>query len=141
MKKRRLLVIGAVMAFLGIGFGSYFDLLRAQEIPNVSGITSQQAKEIMETEKDLIILDVRTPGEFTGPLGHLKGAKLIPVQVLKDNLDKIEGYKDKKLLVVCHSGVRSTSASKILSDAGFKNILNIVDGMVGMNKVNADIER
>lgn len=100
-------------------------------------ISAQEGLEILETEKDVLLLDVRTPGEFTGPLGHIEGAKLIPVQELAQRISEIEGYKDKKIVLVCHSGRRSKIAGNILVQSGFKNVMEIETGMVGVRKLQA----
>jgi len=71
-----------------------------------------------------VMLDVRTPEEYAE--GHIKGAVLIPVQVLQTRLSEIP--KDKQVYVYCHSGVRSARASKMLAKHGFHNIENIVGG-------------
>ena len=85
-------------------------------------VTSQEAAEFIKTDQPLI-LDVRTPGEYQR--GHLKDAVLIPVQVLSGQLESLSAYKDKEILVYCATGNRSTVASKILIDNGFKHITNM----------------
>jgi rhodanese-related sulfurtransferase len=79
-------------------------------------------------DRSPLILDVRTPGEFKR--GHLRDAVLIPVQVLQQNLAKLETYKDRDILVYCATGNRSTVASKILIDAGFNRVINLRHGIV-----------
>ncbi len=88
-----------------------------------------------------LILDVRTMEEYTGELGHIDGAVLIPVHELKDRIGEIEKYKDKKVIVVCHSGVRSRKASDILLQKGFKTVYNIADGMVGWDSQKYPVKR
>lgn len=72
-----------------------------------------------------IFLDVRTVEEYKQ--GHIKGAKLMPVQVLASHLDEIPS--DKQVYVYCHSGRRSASAAKLLAEKGFTNIENVVGGI------------
>jgi len=72
-----------------------------------------------------IMLDVRTAEEYAE--GHIKGAVLIPVQVLETRLSEVP--KDKQVYVYCHSGVRSARASKMLIKHGFTNIENVVGGI------------
>jgi len=73
-----------------------------------------------------MLLDVRTPEEYAE--GHIKGAKLIPVQILAEHLKDVP--KDKQVYVYCHSGKRSARASKLLAKNGFTNIENIEGGIV-----------
>jgi rhodanese-related sulfurtransferase len=93
---------------------------------NYRAITAQEADEFIKSDKPLI-LDVRTPGEYK--TGHLKDAVLIPVQVLHQHLDKLSDYKDKEILVYCATGNRSTVASRILIENGFKRIANMRYGI------------
>jgi len=72
-----------------------------------------------------IMLDVRTPKEYAE--GHIKGAVLIPVQVLETRLSEVP--KDKQVYVYCYSGTRSSRASKMLAKHGFTNIENVVGGI------------
>jgi len=73
------------------------------------------------------ILDVRTDQEFRS--GHIDGATLVPVQVLKRRLGEITQHKDRPTLVYCRSGNRSTVAARILADAGFRQIINLRKGI------------
>ena len=74
-----------------------------------------------------LILDVRTPGEYTA--GHIKNSVLIPVQILKNDIEKIIAYKNSPVLVYCRSGNRSVTASNILNQNGFKEIYNLKGGI------------
>jgi rhodanese-related sulfurtransferase len=117
-----------------------FDLFAFNDkFPTISaGETLVEIKKGGET----LILDVRTPEEFTGPLGHLKGAKLIPVQELGKRLGELEKYRDKKILVICRSGYRSRNAARFLVENGFKDVINVGPGMQGMSRLQgAPIER
>ncbi len=69
--------------------------------------------------KGAVIVDVRTPGEFSG--GHAKGAVNIPLDKLQSNIAKIKGYK-KPVIVCCASGMRSANAKRVLSKNGIEEI-------------------
>ncbi len=90
-------------------------------------VTSREAAEFIKSDHPLI-LDVRTPGEYQS--GHLKDAILIPVQQLQSRLKELSAFKDKDILIYCATGNRSTVASKILIDNGFKGITNLRRGIV-----------
>ncbi|PCI43974.1 MAG: hydrolase [Proteobacteria bacterium] len=77
-----------------------------------------------------IMLDVRTAEEYAE--GHIKGATLIPVQVLAERLAEVP--KNKQVYVYCHSGTRSARASKMLAKNGFTNIENVMGGIVAWKK-------
>ncbi len=115
---------------LVLTFVAIFYTVASAQFVNIS---VQQAKKMIDSKDYDLILDVRTKEEFVGELGHIEGAVLIPVQELNDRTSEIENYKDKKALVICHSGVRSRKASDILTQKGFGKIYNVVDGMLGWN--------
>ena len=62
-----------------------------------------------------VIIDVRTPGEFSG--GHINGAINIPVDNIRSKINDIK-KKGKPVITCCASGMRSGSASSILKQAG-----------------------
>lgn len=68
-----------------------------------------------------IILDVRTKGEFQS--GHIKGALNIPVDQLRNNLNKLKD-KNKVIITCCASGIRSASAKNILKSNGYSEVHN-----------------
>jgi rhodanese-related sulfurtransferase len=86
-----------------------------------SRISAQEAKQIMDENK-CVVLDVRTPGEFSQ--GKIRGAKNIPVDELERRAGKMLPDKDALILVYCHSGVRASSAVYLLSQLGYTNVKN-----------------
>jgi len=101
----------------------------------VTNITPEQAKERLDIEKNIILLDVRTKGEYDS--GHIKDSMLIPVDNLKEEAESKLKDKDTPVFVYCRSGNRSTTAAKILVDLGYKNVYNLG----GINKWPYDIEK
>ena len=83
-------------------------------------ITAEQAKTIMHTEKDYIIIDARTEDEFAE--GHIKNAILIPEYEIKDRAEKELPDKEQLILVYCRSGRRSKIASDELVKLGYTNV-------------------
>lgn len=75
-----------------------------------------------------VIVDVREPAEFG--TGHLPGAKNIPLAQLADKLGELDKMKSKNIVVVCESGARSASAARILTKAGFEDVVNLDGGLV-----------
>lgn len=93
----------------------------------------------LEKNKGYILLDVRSPGEFSDTssfpsynLGHLKGAKNITINDLGKRLSEIKDYKDKPIFVYCSHSQRSRRVNKMLSDSGFTNLYNINGGMTAL---------
>ena len=83
-------------------------------------ITAQQAKTIMDTEKDYVIIDARTEEEFAE--GHIKNAILIPEYEIADRAEKELPDKEQLILVYCRSGRRSKIASEELVKLGYTNV-------------------
>ena len=83
------------------------------------------AKKFM-TDKDVIILDVRTPAEFAQ--GAIKGAINIDVNAsnFKEKVSKLD--KDKSYLIYCRSGMRSVKACNIISENGNTRLFNLMGG-------------
>ena len=83
-------------------------------------ITAEQAKTIMDTEKDYVIIDARTEEEFAE--GHIENAILIPEYEIKDRAQKELPDKEQLILVYCRSGRRSKIASEELVKLGYTNV-------------------
>ena len=80
-------------------------------------------------DKETIVLDVRTEQEYYGPLGHIEGAILIPINELENRLIELDKYKDDTIYVVCRSGNRSGFGKDILNDNNFTAV-NVDGGML-----------
>jgi rhodanese-related sulfurtransferase len=76
-------------------------------------------------DKTRQFIDVRTPGEYSG--NHIKGFKNIPVHELRGRINELS--KEKEVVVICQSGMRSNKASKILAQKGFTEVTNVQGGM------------
>ena len=83
-------------------------------------ITSEQAKTIMDTEKDYVIIDARTEEEFAE--GHIENAILIPEYEIANRAEKELPDKEQLILVYCRSGRRSKIASEELVKLGYTNV-------------------
>ena len=83
-------------------------------------IPQDEAKSMMESDEDLIIVDVRTEPEYKS--GHIPGAICIPVESINDNPPAELPDKDQTILIYCRSGRRSKIAAEKLSTRGYTNI-------------------
>ncbi len=97
-------------------------------------LTAEELITAMESDSDLVILDVRTPPELVGKHGQIKGVINIPVQVLETRINELYEYQDKNIAVICRSGNRSVNGTKILLQNGFK-AKNVIGGMKAYNKL------
>lgn len=106
--------------------------------PNYEAVSAAQAAELIRNIHP-VILDVRTPQEYKG--GHLENAILIPVQELQSRVAELSKFKEENVLIYCATGNRSTVASKILIDNGFKRIFNLRHGIREWNGKNYPVVR
>jgi len=91
------------------------------------GVNHISVKELQEMLKDTNkqFIDVRTPGEYRQY--HIQEFKNIPLQQLKKQLLQLN--PEKETIVICQSGMRSLSATKLLKKFGFEHIYNVKNGM------------
>ena len=83
-------------------------------------ITAEEAKKIMDSGEEHIILDTREQDEFDS--GHIPGAILIPYTEIDNKAEEMMPDKDKLILVYCRSGRRSKIASESLAKLGYTNV-------------------
>ena len=83
-------------------------------------ISQDEAKRIMDTVEDFVIIDARTEEEFSE--GHIEGAILIPEYEITERAEKEIPEKDTLILVYCRSGRRSKIASDALVQLGYTNV-------------------
>ena len=84
-------------------------------------VDAETAKELMDTEDDYVILDVRTQAEYDE--GHIPGAILIPHDTVTTATEDALPDKGQLILVYCRSGNRSKQASQTLVDLGYTNVV------------------
>ena len=83
------------------------------------GNKSESIQEFVE--KGAIIIDVRSPGEFSG--GHIKGSKNIPLNEIDAKINEIKKL-NKPVIACCASGMRSSQATSILKQNG----IDVING-------------
>lgn len=84
-------------------------------------VTTEEAVNIMQTEENYVILDVRTAQEFAS--GHIPGAVLLPNEIIGTEDIPLLPDKDQLILVYCRSGNRSKQAAEKLAQLGYTNIV------------------
>ena len=86
----------------------------------MGGDTAIDAKKIMDSGEEHIILDTREQNEFDE--GHIPGAILIPYTEIENKAEEMLPDKDKLILVYCRSGRRSKIAAESLAKLGYTNV-------------------
>lgn len=114
-----------IVNYILIGLLVLFIIKRFIPVKGIKTISAEQLKsELKNKNKQLI--DVRKPGEFKE--NHLKGFTNIPLHQLTQKANQLS--KDKEVIVICQSGMRSQKASRTLKKLGFKEVTNVKGGML-----------
>ncbi len=104
-----------------------FKTLKARE----TGIRPLALKAMLDQGDDLLLLDVRTPGEFAS--ARIPGAVNVPLAELVSRMQAagadLEGYRETPVVVVCHSDKRAATAVLQMQKAGFANARVLIGGM------------
>lgn len=103
---------------------------------NYENINAKAFQEGLKTDKNSVLLDVRTPGEYRE--GHIPGATLIDVSgpAFSSKIQELD--KTKSYYVYCRSGGRSGSACSAMANMGFTKLYNLSGGIMGWT---GDIKR
>ena len=121
------LAIGlALLAACGNSAATPSPLAAPQMAPAVTNISVSDLKQRLDQKQQFVLLDVRTPEEYTGD-GHVAGSRLLPLQDLTSRAGELP--KDQPIACICRSGNRSTTACEQLRRLGFTQLLNVEGGM------------
>ena len=104
-------IISFVLMFMVVGCGG-----SGETVNEPTRINHQRAQEMMELY-DVIILDVRSEGEFAS--GHIQGAVLLPAPRIPFEAEALIPDTAQIILLYCQSGNRSVGASRALAELGF----------------------
>lgn len=86
-----------------------------------------QVKQWLDDKEEVLILDVRQLREWN--VSHIAGAKLIPLDQLVAQAAAIADWKERRVVVHCHHGVRSMNGAAILRRMGFTNVRSMAGGI------------
>jgi rhodanese-related sulfurtransferase len=92
------------------------------------GFWEIQPHVLEEIRHRVQVVDVREPDEFSGPLGHIEGAALIPLGALKARTSQLD--PGQPVVTVCRAGARSAQAVVMLQKQGFGDVANLAGGML-----------
>jgi len=91
-------------------------------------ITVDELKTRLDAGENIHLLDVREPSENAD---FNIGGTLLPLGEIRNmNTDAIDEWKDEEIVAYCRSGNRSGIAAQFLEQVGFKNVKNLVGGMI-----------
>jgi rhodanese-related sulfurtransferase len=98
-----------------------------------AGVPEIRPDWVARHRDELLLLDVRSAGEYAGELGHIEGTVLIPLDELRERLEEIP--RDRPVVAICQSGKRSAMAAQILMKAGVERAANLAGGMIQWNRL------
>jgi phage shock protein E len=128
IKKYLSLVVFA--ASVGLLTGCSQNTATITEKASVITITAEEAKNMMDQEDSIIIVDVRTQEEYDA--GYIEGAVLIPDFDIEAKAESLLPDKDATILIYCRSGRRSALAAQKLVELGYQNIYDF-GGIIDWN--------
>ena len=96
------------------------------ELALVPQIGVAELKELIETQPNLQLIDVRRPAEYES--GHAPHAVSAPLAKLRERLSQLNLQPTEPVAVICAGGFRSSAATSVMQQAGFTNLLNVAGG-------------
>jgi len=84
---------------------------------------------LLRENLNVTIIDVRTAGEYNGPLGHIDGAISIPLSEISSSIINLKSTDEDVYYMICKSGARSAKATQLMKNSGL-NAINISGGMM-----------
>jgi rhodanese-related sulfurtransferase len=97
-------------------------------------ILPDQLVQLLATDQNILLVDVRTDGEFNGKLGHINNAILRPLQQIDEWKSEFQWNDYDKVIMICRSGNRSGVSTSTLQAEGVENVYNLQGGMRAWNK-------
>lgn len=90
-------------------------------------ITIEELKQKIDNQDDFLLIDVREDWEYNE---FNINAKLIPLGSLQGAIDDLDDWMEKEVVIHCKSGARSAAAKEFMMHQGFKNVKNLLGGMI-----------
>jgi rhodanese-related sulfurtransferase len=87
------------------------------------------ANEMIIDSNQIVVIDVRTPEAFNGPQGHIAGALNAPFETIESQLPELLPYTNQTVLVYGDTSTDGAVAAKLLTVAGFRNVVHIGGGI------------
>ena len=113
--------------------------------PYFENVSDISANEVQDKLTSFNLIDVREPHEFNNELGHIKNAVLLPLGEISQNpqvvLTHPEIQKDKPMLFICRSGMRSAQASYLVNNLKENTGFNLLGGMITWNQLLLPVEK
>lgn len=89
------------------------------------------ANEMIIDSNQIVVIDVRSADAYHGPNGHIAGALNAPFETIERQLPELLPYTGQTVLVYGDTSTDGAVAAKLLSVAGFRNVVHITGGLQG----------
>jgi monothiol glutaredoxin len=128
---------GLVIDVVATPDGNAFKLSNPNEPARVKRMSATELRARLDRKDDTVLLDVRTPSERA--IAHIEGSRLLDA-ALREELTELP--RDRSIVCMCHSGVRSRAAAEGLVAMGFRDVYNLEGGIDAWSRdVDPDVPR
>ncbi len=109
-----------------------------EENLHFEGVYDIDPRELHEKLNQVVLVDVRQPEEYQGDLGHIPNSILIALDELPEKFEQLP--RDRSIVFVCRSGVRSARAAAFALEMGITDVYNLKGGMILWNELEYTTE-
>lgn len=110
-----------------------------KESARATALDTPAVRYLIETDPDVLLVDVRTPGEYES--AHIAGSINLPLDKVNTHRHRIAATARRRLVMVCQSGARATQAQHKLNAAGLTDVAVLTGGMNAWMAADAPVER
>jgi sulfur dioxygenase len=111
------------------------------QLNQVRQLSAVELRDHLASANPPMLIDVREADEYRGELGHIAGARLIPLKELPERTTELATAKNLDIVTVCRVGMRSATAAAILTGLGFERVSNLKGGMLEWKDAHLPVER
>ena len=115
-------------------------LSQTTQSSKIKNLTPQEVKAKLDSLESILLIDVRTPEEFIGELGHIEGAKLLLVGEIEQWSKSLSQTDSSEIIIYCRSGNRSRRAAEFLKMKSI-DVSNMTGGMREWNQLGYPISK
>ena len=98
-----------------------------------SMMSVDELKNRLDSDEEVLLLDVRTPADYMGEQGHVAGSMLIPLEELGQRIGELSDYLEKPVITICRTDRKSGKAAQLLAQHGFADVHVAKMGMTDWN--------
>ena len=120
-----------VMLMIALAAASCRTVGVSHTLGGYSEVAPTVASEMMLDSQQVVVLDVRPAAAFRGPEGHIAGAINAPFETIERQLPELLPYQNQTVLVYGETSTDGEVAAKLLTVAGFRNVVHIAGGIKG----------